>query len=159
MNAYELLECQPNATQEELKIAYHRLLLIYHPDKSDKAIEQNDCIEKFLKIQSAYKLLSNLEQRKEYDSLIKQMDLKQKAACLESGDILHLGRDFEFDNDLNLFKLECRCGSFYLLSKIDLNNLMESSLSDSSSDLLNSQTLLVSLYCDSCSLHVNVLII
>jgi len=159
MNAYELLECKQNATQEELKSSYHRLLLIYHPDKCNSAIEQNDRIDHFIKIQSAYKLLSNVQQRKEYDSLIKHIDLKHKATSLESGDMLHLGKDFEYDNDLSLFKLKCRCGSYYILSKNDLNSLMESSLSDTSSDLLNSQTLLVSLQCDSCSLNVNVLII
>lgn len=64
-NYYEILGVNKNATNEEIKKAYRKLALNYHPDtnKGDKA-----CEEKFKKIQNAYKILSNSKERQKYDS-------------------------------------------------------------------------------------------
>ncbi len=61
---YELLEISEEATETEIKKAYRRLAVKYHPDKNpgDKAAE-----EKFKQIAQAYDVLGNPEKRQLYD--------------------------------------------------------------------------------------------
>ncbi|MDH3799396.1 MAG: J domain-containing protein [Desulfobacterales bacterium] len=62
---YQLLGVEKGASEEEIKKAYRKLAMKYHPDhtKGDKAAE-----EKFKKISEAYAVLSDKEKRKEYDT-------------------------------------------------------------------------------------------
>lgn len=61
---YGLLGVSKTATQDEIKKAYRKLALQYHPDKNpgDKAAE-----EKFKEISQAYAVLSDSAQRAKYD--------------------------------------------------------------------------------------------
>ncbi|MFK8039293.1 MAG: DnaJ domain-containing protein [Crocinitomicaceae bacterium] len=54
--AYKILEITPQATEKEIKKAYRKLVVIYHPDKVANMGEsyQKSAKEKFQKIQSAY---------------------------------------------------------------------------------------------------------
>lgn len=63
-NLYTILGINCNAKIEEIKKAYRRLALKYHPDKS-----KTDTNEKFNHITIAYDILSNPESRQKYDSL------------------------------------------------------------------------------------------
>ena len=62
---YNILGVQKTARDEEIKKAYRKLAMKYHPDhtKGDKGAE-----EKFKKISEAYAVLSDKEKRKEYDT-------------------------------------------------------------------------------------------
>ena len=62
---YEVLGITKTATQSEIKSAYRKLAVKYHPDKNpgDKAAE-----EKFKKITAAYDVLSDETKRRQYDS-------------------------------------------------------------------------------------------
>ena len=64
-NYYEILECDENATQKEIKKSYYKLAKIYHPDKN-KGHE-----EKFKKISEAYNTLIDENKKKEYDLKLK----------------------------------------------------------------------------------------
>jgi molecular chaperone DnaJ len=61
---YEVLSINRTATEQEIKSAYRRLAVMYHPDKNpnDAAAE-----EKFKEAAEAYSVLSDPEQRRRYD--------------------------------------------------------------------------------------------
>lgn len=61
---YEILGVSRHATPEEIKIAYRRLALRYHPDKNpgDRIAE-----EQFKSISEAYQVLADAEKRQLYD--------------------------------------------------------------------------------------------
>lgn len=61
---YEVLGINKNATDEEIKKAYRKLAMQYHPDRNagDKSAE-----EKFKEINEAYEVLNDSEKRERYD--------------------------------------------------------------------------------------------
>ncbi len=63
---YKILGVDPSASQEEIKKAYRKLVLKYHPDRNpgDKEAE-----ERFKEINEAYEVLGDPEKRAQYDSM------------------------------------------------------------------------------------------
>jgi DnaJ-class molecular chaperone len=63
-NFYEVLGISENATEEEIKKAYRKLSLQYHPDRNNN---DQECVKKFQKIGEAYETLSDSQKKMEYD--------------------------------------------------------------------------------------------
>jgi len=66
---YALLGCQRNATDAELKKAYRKLAVKWHPDKNP---DNEEATKNFQKISEAYATLSDSKKRKLYDQYGKQ---------------------------------------------------------------------------------------
>jgi curved DNA-binding protein CbpA len=64
MTHYDVLGVSPNATVDEIKTAYRRLVLRYHPDKNP----DTHAVEVFRSVTEAYEVLTDPQQKLAYDS-------------------------------------------------------------------------------------------
>ncbi|MDX9745280.1 MAG: DnaJ C-terminal domain-containing protein [Syntrophales bacterium] len=72
---YKILGIGKASTADEIKKAYRKLALKFHPDKNPG---NKDAEEKFKKINEAYAVLSDAEKRKEYDQFGSADSFKQR---------------------------------------------------------------------------------
>ena len=63
-NFYEALGLTETATQEDIKKAYRKLSLLYHPDRNNNSPESTT---KFQSISAAYDVIGDEEKRRQYD--------------------------------------------------------------------------------------------
>eukprot|EP01120_Amphizonella_sp_Union-15-10_P008717 TRINITY_DN317_c0_g1_i1.p1 TRINITY_DN317_c0_g1~~TRINITY_DN317_c0_g1_i1.p1 ORF type:complete len:333 (-),score=41.68 TRINITY_DN317_c0_g1_i1:75-1073(-) len=68
---YERLGVPKEATQDEIKKAYRKLAVKWHPDKNK---EDPQAEEKFKKISEAYQILSDSQKREKYDTVGHESD-------------------------------------------------------------------------------------
>ncbi|AWP02980.1 putative dnaJ -like subfamily B member 9-like [Scophthalmus maximus] len=73
-NFYDTLRVEPTATGGQIKKAFRRLAVKYHPDKSRSA----DAEKTFREMAEAYRVLSNEEKRRLYDSVGHEAFLKNQ---------------------------------------------------------------------------------
>ena len=88
---YKILGVNKNTSKDDIKKAYRKLAMKYHPDhtKGDKSAE-----EKFKKISEAYAVLSDPEKRKQYDTF-------GSAGFQQRYSQEDIFRGFDFDSILN----------------------------------------------------------
>jgi molecular chaperone DnaJ len=61
---YHTLNVQKNASEDELKKAYRRMAMKYHPDRNP---DNKEAEEQFKEIKEAYEILSDPQKRAAYD--------------------------------------------------------------------------------------------
>ena len=103
---YSILGVSKNANQEDIKKAYRKLAVKYHPDKNqgDKKAE-----DRFKEISEAYEVLKDPEKRKKYDQLGANWKQYENAGTGQEGfrDFRAgsgtRGRTYHFGGDINDF--------------------------------------------------------
>lgn len=99
IDCYEILNVSRTASQDEVKKAFRKLVLDYHPDlltNSSKAI-QKLAEDKLKQINAAYEVLSDTEKRQAYDKIQQQVYQESKKRDLVSQiySLAKLEEDFE----------------------------------------------------------------
>lgn len=113
---YYILGVKSNSTEKEIKSAYRKLSLKFHPDKNegDKFFE-----ERFKEINEAYEILGDIQKRKEYDSNSQNESEKEYSSNQEShepeivffrvnkssikkGEILEISWETKFANSIKI---------------------------------------------------------
>jgi len=98
-NYYKALGVDENATQATVKLAYTKLSLVYHPDKTAglNQKEKDEYKGIFQEIKNAYKTLGDVPTRRQYDRLrdrdvagfeVNGWKLKQKANTFDATEVL-----------------------------------------------------------------------
>ncbi|XP_071350222.1 dnaJ homolog subfamily B member 9-like [Trachinotus anak] len=75
-NYYDTLSIEPTATDSQIKKAFRKLAVKHHPDKNRSA----DAEKTFREIAEAYKVLSDKEKRRLYDSVGHEAFLKNEVS-------------------------------------------------------------------------------
>src|SRR6476646_4550720 len=73
-NHYDTLHITPTATSAEIKQSYRRLVKLFHPDSNQKTADP----EQIVRINIAYEVLSDPQQRRTYDRKLHQTDLDNR---------------------------------------------------------------------------------
>ncbi|KAH8359210.1 hypothetical protein KR093_005266 [Drosophila rubida] len=90
-NFYDALGIAKGCTQNEIKAAYYKLSMLYHPDRNDGS---ESAALKFREITQAYEVLGNYRLRRLYDK-----GIVQTPGSRYSQDIQNVEKDFEQEED------------------------------------------------------------
>uniref|UniRef100_A0A8D1D3F0 DnaJ heat shock protein family (Hsp40) member C24 n=1 Tax=Sus scrofa TaxID=9823 RepID=A0A8D1D3F0_PIG len=88
----------------------------YHPDKQSADVPAGtveECIQKFIEIDQAWKILGNEETKKEYDLQRHEDDLRNMGPV----DARVYLEEMSWNEGDHSFSLSCRCGGKYIVSK------------------------------------------
>ncbi|XP_048401013.1 dnaJ homolog subfamily C member 24 [Stegostoma tigrinum] len=113
---YEILGASPSHSMQELRQSYQRLARLYHPDKqhADAPVEElEECVQRFIEVDQAWKILGNEETKREYDLQRREVTMSQKwpvDAQVSLEDMHWIAAD-------QCYTYDCRCGGEYVLSK------------------------------------------
>lgn len=153
VNYYEVLNCHPSDTIDDIKKSYQALILKYHPDKQS-SINKND-VGLFYQIDEAWKLLRDPDQRKKYDAEMQQNKFNDEP-------IVHAKiyrSDFEFDSESEIYTYPCRCGGFFVLPDdcIEPTNCDISSNASTNKNHNENDEDEIYIECDECSFVIQLL--
>ncbi|KAL7285058.1 hypothetical protein ACG7TL_000149, partial [Trametes sanguinea] len=110
---YELLAVSPSASSADIKAAYHRALLVYHPDKRDSGSTTPTVDIGLLK--QAFNTLYTPELRKEYDAA-RSASGKQHGP--RPAQVVSLEEFEEGEGpDGTTWAYPCRCGGQYVVTE------------------------------------------
>lgn len=113
---YAILKCSSDAPAEEIRRQYRILAKIHHPDSQSNE-NQSDHSLSFIKVNNAYKVLSDVQLRKEYDTRWHQLVLLQELPVHETVEFDEL----EVVEDCEEMRTHpCRCGDNFIISQLDI---------------------------------------
>lgn len=85
---YEVLGVPKDASESDIKKAYRKAAMKYHPDKfaNSSEAEKKDAEDKFKEINEAYEILSDPQMRRDHTDhmqLLRQEDLEEQVALAD----------------------------------------------------------------------------
>jgi DnaJ-class molecular chaperone len=80
-NYYQILNVSQDASAEDIKKAFRRLALKYHPDRNPENVREAG--EKFKEINEAYEMLGDEERRWQYDRLTSLSSYPRRTMAVE----------------------------------------------------------------------------
>lgn len=95
---YKILGVSKNASQDEIKKAYRKQAVKYHPDKTK---EDKQAEEKFKEVSEAYEVLKDPQKRKKYDRLGDNWKQFEQAGFGGFEQYENAGQRMHFESDLN----------------------------------------------------------
>lgn len=93
MNLYDILGVPRTATSDEIKKAYRKLAMQFHPDRNPG---DSEAANKFKQTQEAYDILSDPNNRARYDGSAQQGKPKQQSKSTEKGKRPYAGDGFTY---------------------------------------------------------------
>ncbi|XP_023660648.1 dnaJ homolog subfamily B member 6-like [Paramormyrops kingsleyae] len=97
---YHILGVPRNASQDDIKKAYKKLALKWHPDKNPE--NKDEAEKKFKELSEAYEVLSDANKRDTYDRYGKEGLSTNGGGNYQNGD--HMGGGFTFRNPEDVFR-------------------------------------------------------
>lgn len=88
VDLYSVLNVSKTASQDDIKKAYKKLAIKYHPDKCRNDNEKKENEEKFKEISQAYSILSDTEKKHKYDQFGTLDDTMNMGGGMNMDDIL-----------------------------------------------------------------------
>lgn len=129
INLYKILNLNPNASDKQIKKAYLKLALKYHPDKNKNKSKSSD---EFIKIKNAYDILSNENSRAEYDNYLKKNNSKINSKINWNfiiKKLLNNAKLFDFDNLNNFTNCQINQKNLSILEiESIINNIVDISI-------------------------------
>eukprot|EP01134_Creolimax_fragrantissima_P005851 CFRG5851T1 len=137
-NHYETLDVTMSSSPATIRSSYQRLILIHHPDKASKSHPQTETnniksfssedsingsneANFFMRIQAAYAVLRDPEQKRVYDAQLSNVGLRQAHPGNGELDL----DDMDYDEEEDTFIHSCRCGGEYMVSGQELEDNMD----------------------------------
>lgn len=111
IDIYDFMKLNHDCTFEEVKKAYHTLLLKYHPDK---CLNDNpETVKNYYYLNCAWEILRNEESRRKYDEirkknsfLIRKLQHINEYLCIQDFEKICTSPDV-------VYQRLCRCGDVY----------------------------------------------
>ncbi|CAD8051215.1 unnamed protein product [Paramecium sonneborni] len=107
-NHYDILGVKRDAKQHQIKKAYHKLALKWHPDKNRE--QRAFALDQFHRINEAYHTLSKLDQKILYDHQLSRYEsietIKNLISLLKHNNSMDQNNDFDYSYDNFLSKEE-----------------------------------------------------
>jgi curved DNA-binding protein CbpA len=116
-NYYQTLQVFPGSSYDEIKKAYRRLVVQFHPDKNPEGAQR------FLDIQAAYEVLSDPELRKNYD-LRNGFNIRREEPILNPQKIVRQAEDLRnYVLTLNIHTLDYDALRYHILKILSEYNI------------------------------------
>ncbi len=168
-NLYDDLELDRLANPEEIKVAFRRMALNHHPDKTTykEEVKMKSCsipTDQFLRAREAWEVLGNECKRRAYDEKLKQHDPPDHVWQEVRWDNLLMSEEEEEDRNPGMrYYWPCRCGEYFEIEKEDGKIFWDQNEDDDGKSLTKcpekrkGQNISFVVGCVSCSLHIRVL--
>ncbi|KAK4054303.1 hypothetical protein OIO90_003536 [Microbotryomycetes sp. JL221] len=149
---YTLLGCNPSTSRDELKQAYRRLVMLWHPDKQQQqqqhthptldidggddlvTSDQDETARAVVaRLNEAWSVLRDDVKRQRYDNQLRQTRAVHRASTVSVGLTVDLEDmtpmyDKPDDEYPTSYQHACRCGSLYLITDQQLQQTTDSNI-------------------------------